>query len=126
MVDVAAHIAYWRGGADEDWQVADDLMRLGRVRHGLFFAHLALEKILKAHVCRATRDVPPRLHLLLRLAERTGIGFSEVQREFLARFDRHHLAGRYPDSVPLPLDAEGAQREMKQALEILNWLIQQL
>jgi HEPN domain-containing protein len=106
MLDIAAQIAYWKAGAEEDWQVAEDLMRLGRARHGLFLAHLALEKILKAHVCRVTRDVPPRLHLLLRLAERTGLVFSEAQREFLARFDRHQLAGRYPDSAPLPLDAE--------------------
>jgi hypothetical protein len=28
----------------------------GRTRHGLFFAHLALEKTLKAHVCRATNE----------------------------------------------------------------------
>jgi HEPN domain-containing protein len=123
---VPAQIAYWKGGAQEDWQVAEDLVRLGRVRYGLFFAHLALEKMLKAHVCRETRDVPPRLHLLLRLAERTAIDFSESQREFLARFDRHHLAGRYPDSAPLVLDAEAVHREMTQALEILQWLIRQL
>jgi hypothetical protein len=43
MVDVPAQIAYWKGGAQEDWQVAEDLVRLGRVRYGLFFAHLALE-----------------------------------------------------------------------------------
>jgi HEPN domain-containing protein len=92
----------------------------------LFFVHLALETILKAHVCRATRDVPPRLHLLLRLAERPAIGFSEGQQEFFARFDRHHLEGRYPDSAPLPLDPNAAQREMAQGLEILQWLIQQL
>jgi hypothetical protein len=55
MIDVEKQIAYWRAGAAEDWQVAQELINLGRTRHGLFFAHL-LEKLLKAHVCRATRE----------------------------------------------------------------------
>ena len=83
MIDVPAQIAYWKSGAEEDWQVAVDLVRLGRVRHGLFFAHLALEKVLKAHVCRVTRDVPPRLHLLLRLAERTASVFPKANENSL-------------------------------------------
>ena len=47
MVGVEKHIAYWRNGSDEDWQVALELVGSGRTRHGLFFAHLALEKMLK-------------------------------------------------------------------------------
>jgi HEPN domain-containing protein len=46
----------------------------------LFFAHLALEKLLKAHVCRATRDLAPRVHALLRLAERAGLMLPEDWR----------------------------------------------
>jgi len=126
MVDIGAQVAYWTRGAEEDWQVAQELVRLGRIRHGLFFAHLALEKALKAHVCRTTHDVPPRLHLLLRLVERTDLSLSENQRLFLARFDRHHLEGRYPDAVGLSLDAGAVPREMEQAQEMLRWLTQQL
>ena len=37
---------------------------------------LAVEKMLKAHMCRATGDLAPRKHPLLRLAERTGLVFS--------------------------------------------------
>ena len=95
MIDVEKQVAYWRTGAAEDWQVAVELVNLGRTRHGLFFAHLALEKILKAHVCRTTRDVPPRMHPLLRLAERSELALSEEQRAFLAHFDRYQIEGRY-------------------------------
>ncbi len=89
MIDVEKQVAYWRSGADEDWQVAVELVSSDRTCHGLFFAHLAMEKLLKAHVCRATRDLPPRIHPLLRLAERTALVLSEEQRIFLARFDRY-------------------------------------
>ncbi|NCO95976.1 MAG: HEPN domain-containing protein, partial [Armatimonadetes bacterium] len=53
MIDVEKQVAYWRDGAKEDWEVAQELVDRGRTRHGLFFGHLALEKLLKAHVCRA-------------------------------------------------------------------------
>lgn len=43
MIDIHKQIAYWRNTATEDWLVAQELMDSGRLRHGLFFAHLALE-----------------------------------------------------------------------------------
>lgn len=60
MIDLEKQVAYWRDGAVEDWQVAVELVNLGRTRHGLFFAHLALKKLLKAHLCRATADLAPQ------------------------------------------------------------------
>ncbi len=55
MIDIEKQIAYWRKGASEDWHVAKQLVKSQQTRHGLFFAHLALEKLLKAHVCRHTK-----------------------------------------------------------------------
>ncbi len=57
MLDIEGQIDYWRRGSEEDWEVAVRLVRDGKSRHGLLFAHLALEKALKALVCRHTRDV---------------------------------------------------------------------
>ena len=126
MIDVEKQVHYWRTGASEDWQVAVELVNLGRTRHGLFFAHLALEKMLKAHVCRVTHDLPPRIHPLLRLAERTTLTLSEEQRVFLARFDRYQMEGRYPDLLPAAPDVETARRELEQAQEVFEWLSRQL
>lgn len=55
MINIEKQIAHWRNGAEEDWSVAQELIERGRVRHGLFFAHLALEKMLKAHYCLVSR-----------------------------------------------------------------------
>ncbi len=126
MIDVEKQITYWRDGAVEDWQVAGELINLRRTRHGLFFAHLALEKMLKAHICRATADLAPRIHTLLRLAERTGLAYSEEQRVFLARFDRYQIEGRYPDLLPPPPSPDVARTELKLAGELLQWLKRQL
>jgi HEPN domain-containing protein len=68
MIDIAQQVHFWRDGAQEDLTVVQELLERGRIRHGLFFMHLALEKLLKAHVCRQTHDLAPRLHNLVRLA----------------------------------------------------------
>lgn len=126
MIDVEKQITYWRDGSVEDWQVALELINLRRTRHGLFFAHLALEKMLKAHICRATADLAPRMHTLLRLAEGTGLAYSEEQRIFLARFDRYQIEGRYPDLLPPPPSQDVARAELKLAGELFQWLKRQL
>jgi len=125
-MDIIRQIEYWRLGASEDWEVAVELISSRRTRHGLFFAHLALEKLLKAHVCRTTHDLAPRIHTLLRLIERTDLPVSEPQRLVLARVDQYQLEGRYPDMLPMAPDIETARNELRQAQEVFEWLNQQL
>ena len=97
MLDIEKQIAYWRSGAADDWRVAQDLVKRREVRHGLFFAHLALEKLLKALVCRRTQDLAPRIHGLVRLAELAGLSFEPNRVELLAEVNAFNLEGRYPD-----------------------------
>jgi HEPN domain-containing protein len=126
MIDIEKQIRYWQTGASEDWQVAEELVELGRTRHGLFFAHLALEKVLKAAVCRFTDDLPPRIHALLRLADRANLELPEEQRTFLARFDRYQVEGRYPELWPAAPDIETARAELEHGREVFEWLSRQL
>ncbi len=120
-MDVRGQVEYWRSGSAEDFAVAESLASQ-HPRHALFFAHLALEKILKAHVTRATANVPPRIHDLLRLAELAGVVLTTEQRAFLALFQQHCLAGRYPDlQHGMPTSAEVATA-LKTAGEVREWL----
>ena len=126
MIDVGKQIDFWRKGAEEDWEVAQDLVDRGRVRHGLFFAHLALEKALKANVCRITEDIPPRLHNLVRLAELAQIKPQSTQTDILAEMNAFNIEGRYPDSLSPPPSQGEATRYIRQANEVFQWLIQLL
>jgi HEPN domain-containing protein len=72
-----------------------------------------------------TNDLAPRIHPLLRLAELAKSGFSQQQLDFLARFDRYQLEGRYPDMLPPAPDMETTRNELKRASEMLEWLNQQ-
>lgn len=126
MFDIEKQVAYWRDGAVEDWQVAQDLIRRRQVRHGLFFAHLALEKILKAHVCRQTQDLAPRIHSLVKLAEIAGLPIEREQIKLLAEVNAFNLAGRYPDMIAPPLLPAEARTYLRRMGEVFQWLMSQL
>jgi HEPN domain-containing protein len=126
MIDIQKQIEYWQNGAVEDWDVAQDLVGQKKVRHGLFFAHLALEKVLKAHVCRHTQDLAPRIHNLSRLAGITALSLNQSQQDVLAEMNAFNLEGRYPDLLMPPPTQDEAEKYMKQAEEVYRWLINQL
>jgi HEPN domain-containing protein len=126
VVDIEKQVAYWRSGAEEDWLVGRDLISQNRVRHGLFFIHLALEKVLKAHVCRRIQDIAPRLHNLTRLAEIAGIELDQVQQNILADLSIFSIEGRYPDMLLPTPSVEQAQSVLEQATELFQWLMSQL
>ncbi len=126
MVDVEKQIDYWRQGSMEDWEVAVKLVKDGKSRHGLFFAHLALEKILKALVCRRTHDVPPKIHNLTRLSELAGLELDTQQADVLADMNQFNLEGRYPEFYTLQLSPKEAAEFMARSEEILAWLTRQL
>ncbi len=125
MVDRTKHIEYWRNSAKEDWRVADKLINDGDCRHGLFFAHLALEKVLKALVCQKTRDVAPRIHNLVRLAELTALEFEDHRIDLLAEMNQFNIEGRYPEyHAPAP-QPEEAINYLKRSEEVMSWLTKQ-
>ncbi|MBN1104555.1 MAG: HEPN domain-containing protein [Deltaproteobacteria bacterium] len=123
MIDIDKQIAFWREGAEEDWVVAQDLVNRRHARHGLFFAHLALEKALKAHVCRKTRDIAPRLHNLVRLAELSELGIQPSWRDLLAEMNAFNIEGRYPDTLSPPPSQKEALTYLNRAEEVFHWLI---
>ncbi len=126
MVDVAKQIEYWKQGSDEDFAAAQSLLEKGHLRHCLFFAHLALEKMLKAHVTRHTKDIPPRIHNLVRLADIGHLNLDPGQLEFLREFNLYQLEGRYPDSKPMLIDLDTSRKEILRVEKMLIWLKTQL
>ncbi len=101
-------------------------MQDGKSRHGLFFAHLALEKILKALVCRRTHDAPPKIHNLTRLSELAGLRLDAQQARTLAAMNQFNLEGRYPESYTPQLTPEKAAECVARSQEVLTWLTRQL
>ena len=126
MVDIIKQITYWSASAKEDWDVANRLIKAKKIRHGLFFVHLAIEKILKAHVCKKTLDLAPRIHNLIRLAELSSLELNSGQLDLLAELNAFNIEGRYPESLLPPPTLAEAKDYLKRGKEIYQWLMNQL
>ena len=124
-MDVQKQLEYWREGSEDDFEAAVVLLDKGKLRQALFFAHLSLEKMLKAHVTRATRNVPPKTHNLPHLGRLSELPLSVERTNFLNRFDIYQMAGRYPAEFKVKLTREHASELLADVGEMLKWLTTQ-
>lgn len=126
MVDITEQINYWRNGALEDLEAAKQLINGDKIRHGLFFTHLSLEKILKSHVCKSTQKIAPKIHNLIRLVEIAGLSVPDDKIDLLAEMNELNLEGRYPVPFLPPVSIKEAKDYIEKTQEVLQWFIQQL
>ena len=95
--DVKKTVQYWLEGAEYDLSVATAMFEKGKYPYALFMAHLALEKLLKALVVRATGNHAPYTHSLPLLAAKAGVTIPQPKVKALARFMEFHFEARYPN-----------------------------
>jgi HEPN domain-containing protein len=92
------YINYWQITAQKDWEAAGHLFEKGDYLHSLFFAHLVIEKLLKAHYVKDnSSDFPPKTHNLLVLSAHTKLSPSVEQLRLLSQMNQFQLDARYPD-----------------------------
>ena len=125
-IDIKKQIAYWEKGAQEDWEVARELLDRGRIRHGLYLAHWALEKMLKAHVCRHTRDLAPTTDNLVQPAELTALDLGREHLNGLAEINTFNIEAQDPQPLPPALTQAEARSCIGRAQETYEWLMNQL
>lgn len=121
-MDAPTQISYWKNSAQEDLLVARELLSSGRRRHSLFFAHLALEKMLKAHYTLRKQSAPPKVHNLVQLARLAEVPVTATQLDFLREFSVHNIAGRYPDEAPISFPEEEVREDFRRCEEMFEWL----
>ena len=124
-MDVPKQVDYWKSSGREDFAVAEELFENGRFRHALFFAHLAAEKLLKAHVTKRTGEVPPRIHNLVQLADEAGIEINIDNKRFLGELSAYYIQSRYPEEIKemySTITRESAAEILKKTEETIQWL----
>jgi HEPN domain-containing protein len=100
MMTKEEHIKYWVDTAQKDWVVAESTLDAAHYVHCLFWAHLVLEKLAKAHWVRTHDDnIPPRVHNFVWLLEESNIDLGREVMNFLEDFNRFQLSARYPDYI---------------------------
>ena len=92
------YIAYWVRTANKDWGTVGDLYKTKNYLPALFFSHLVLEKLCKAHwVKDNVANTPPKIHNLIVIIEQTKCQITEEDKEFFRAMNQFQLEGRYPD-----------------------------
>ena len=92
------HIEYWINTAEEDWITVGALFDSKRYLHTLFWAHLVLEKLAKAHWIKNNEEnIPPKIHNLITLLEQANVDLGEEKMNFLLTYNKFQLSTRYPD-----------------------------
>ena len=106
--------------------MAFTLHRSMKIRQSIFFAHLALEKMLKAIICQKTDNIAPGIHNLIRLSEIADLILTDKEKRFLMELNLYNLEGRYPGSnIPVP-DYDEAEKILRITEETIKWLKTQL
>ncbi|HUT54631.1 MAG TPA: HEPN domain-containing protein [bacterium] len=125
-INIQKQIVYWSEGAKEDLDTASILLEKGKNKEALFFAHLALEKALKALVAKNTSDVPPYSHDLTFLAKKAGLTLSADQSHLFNMVNKFATAGRYPDPEKHGPSKQKAKEIVDEISEVMKWLIRKL
>lgn len=95
-MNIERQVQYWVEGAESDGKLAMEIIQKDYTEQGLFFTHLSMEKLLKAMICKQTSSIAPRIHNLLRLAEKAGLLLNKEQTNFMAELNNYNQEGRYP------------------------------
>ena len=88
-------VKYWIASAQDDWDVAQSLLKSAKYNHALFFLQLALEKLIKAVHVGQRDESPLYVHNLILLAQKAGIEFSEEELANLKEISSFNVSARY-------------------------------
>jgi HEPN domain-containing protein len=89
----------WVALAEYDLETARHMLVTGRYLYVVFLCHLALEKILKAHVTEATQSVPAKSHDLIYLVKKSGVALPQPYLEFIGKINNASIPTRYPEDL---------------------------
>lgn len=122
-------VAHWVKSAKDTWRTTQHLFEKRDYVHALFFAHLYLEKLLKAHVVKHTRMQASFGHNLRAFANKAELQLTADQAVFLDRVTEYNIAGRYDDwlfEFKKRCTRKFCQSELKEIERFGKWLLKML
>jgi HEPN domain-containing protein len=85
--------------SEYDLETARHMLATGQYLYVVFMCHLALEKMLKAHVTEVTQSIPAKSHDLIYLIKKSGLGLPQAYLEFIGKINNASIPTRYPDDL---------------------------
>ena len=91
-------IIYWVELSEYDLETAKAMLSTKRYLYVGFMCHQAVEKMLKAYFCSVSSEMPPYIHSLSRLAEKSALveKMTEAQIAILDTLEPLNIECRYP------------------------------
>lgn len=126
MFDVQKQIEYWKHTGLDNLETAEILLEKSKMIEALFFCHLSIEKLIKAHFVRTNLILAPKTHDLLSLVAKTDLKVDDLTEEFLGRLNEYNLEGRYPENYIKSPPREKAIDLHLKSKELAKWLVNQL
>ena len=122
---------YWLELCDDDLISAKALLNSKRWLHMGFFCHMVVEKSLKAVIAEKTKEIPPKIHDLPKLADLGAIWavLSKEQKELFKKLIPLQIEARYPEykeRIASTLTQEYCNQLLTETEEFLCWIKQQL
>lgn len=111
--------------ANYDLETAKHMLATGRYLYVVFLCHLALEKLLKAHVTEISQEIAPRSHDLIFLIRKADLDLPQQLLEFVGKINNASIPTRYPDDLQRALreyDQQVARDYLQQTEEAIKWL----
>ena len=117
----------WIALSEYDLETAGHMLATGRFLYVIFLCHLALEKMLKAHVTEVTQIIPVKTHDLIYLIKKCGLELPQAHLEFIGKINTASIPTRYPEDLQRALKdypESIARVYLLQTTEALQWLKQ--
>ena len=118
-------VSHWLKTAEDDLDAANKLFKAKKYHHCLFFAHLSLEKILKALVVKKTKKHALPIHNLKKLADDAELKLSQKKEKELREITTFNIEARYNGyklSFYKKATKNFTQKWLKKIKEIYQWV----
>jgi HEPN domain-containing protein len=115
--------------AEYDLETARHMLVTGRYLYVIFLCHLALEKMLKAHVTETIQEFPAKTRDLIYLVKKGKVVLPQNLLEFTGRINTASIPTRYPEDLQLAIQEypESVAREYLENTEkVIKWLKEHL
>lgn len=118
-------VTYWTKSAADDWHTTQSLFDKQEYVSALFFAHLYLEKVLKALIVQQTHQHAPYGHALHVLGKKAQLPLTAAQVKLLRRVSDYNIKARYPDhkfAFKKKCTREFCRQELDAIQKFAQWL----
>lgn len=119
----------WLEQSDYDMNTAEYMFKGGRYFYAVFMCHLSIEKALKGLYYEKLKEVPPRTHNLISLANELEIKLPEEEGKFVVKINSASIVTRYPEDLE-ELKKQYTKDIVKDMLEkakkVIKWIKSQL